>query len=42
MIQKQFFRVFYLFAPKVKDLYQINTKEIANHIHLARMIKNMK
>jgi len=43
MIQKQFFRVFQLFAPEFKYFYQKNTLEgFANDIHLVKMIENMK
>jgi len=42
MIQKQFFRVFQLFAPDQTFLSETNLKELTNHIHSVKMIQNMK
>ena len=38
MINKQFFRVFQLFAREVKNFSEKHLKEFANHVHLVKMI----
>jgi len=39
MIQKQFFRVFQLFAPEVETFpSETHLKEFTNHIHLVKTI----
>jgi len=44
MINKQFFRVFQLFAREVKNFQEVKNfsekhlKEFANHVHLVKMI----
>jgi len=43
MIHKQLFRASQLIAQEVKYFYQKkHLKEFANHIHLVKMILNMK